>query len=73
MKLFYPPSQEQNDEVPRYENVYIDLPGMSNNIDLPTGTRGTELPLPLFFIFYISLCRHISHLHRSSFFFLQHL
>ena len=49
--VFYPPSQEQNDEVPRYENVYIDLPGMSNNIDLPTGTRGTELPLPFFFIF----------------------
>ena len=24
--VFYPPSQEQNDEVPRYENVYIDLP-----------------------------------------------
>jgi hypothetical protein len=59
--VFYPPPQEQNDEVPRYEHVYIDLPGMSNNIDLPTGARGTELPLPLFYLsVYIFIFNQIS-------------
>jgi len=59
--VFYPPSQEQNDEVPRYENVYIDLPGMSNNICLSTGARGTELLLPLFYLsVYIFIFNQIS-------------